>query len=114
MREVANTRKRFIPAIQQCLRKPGTQESFSDYKSFPAFLRSLEIFVGPRRDTIERFLDVLDRVGDAEAQIAFAESAERGTGQGGHAHVAGERAGGFFRVPAGLRDVGKNVECAFR
>src|SRR5437899_3149356 len=74
----------------------------------------LEIFLRPGLDAIERFLDVLNRVGYAEAQITFAEIAECGTGQRSDANVVEQRVGQFLGWPTGLRDVGKNVERAVR
>src|SRR5205807_4088237 len=75
---------------------------------------ALQIFAGPIADAFKRFLDVLDRVGDAEAQIAFAEIAERGPRKCGDAGVIEQRIGQFLRWPAGLRNVGENVERALR
>jgi hypothetical protein len=46
-----------------------------------------QVLVHPGADAIERLLDVFDRVGDAEAQIAFAEIAKRGPGQRGDAGI---------------------------
>src|SRR5439155_14053169 len=63
-------------------------------------------------DAIEGFLDVLYRVGHAEAQIAFTEIAECGPRQGGYAGIVEQRVGQFFRRPAGPLDVGENVERA--
>jgi hypothetical protein len=75
-----------------------------------AFRNSLQILLRPGRDAIERLLNVLDRVGDAEAQVAFAESAESGSGQRGDTCVIEQRVGQFLRWPARSRDVGKNIE----
>src|SRR5438874_11117117 len=70
------------------------------------FLKRLQIFVRPGADTIECLLDVLDRVGHAEAQIALAEVAEGSTRQRGDAGVIEQRVGESFRWPPGLLDVG--------
>src|SRR5436853_6332010 len=73
-----------------------------------------KIFLCPGADAIERLLDVLDRVGHAEAQIAFAEVAEGGPGQSGDASFVQQRVGQFLGWPSGLLDVRENVERAFR
>ena len=62
-------------------------------ESIPAFLSSLEIFLRPSVDAVERFLDVLDRVCHAEAKVTFTEVAERGAGQRGDACVFEKRVG---------------------
>src|ERR1017187_10284793 len=72
----------------------------------------LKMLVRPGPDAVERFLDVLDRVGHAEAQIALAEIAEGGTGQTGDAGIVEQCVGQFLRWPSGLLDVGENVERA--
>jgi len=52
-----------------------------------------DIFLRPGADAIECFLDVLYRVGHAEAQIAFTEIAECGPRQGGYAGIVEQRIG---------------------
>ena len=72
----------------------------------------LQILLRPGADAIECLLDVLDRVGHAEAQIALAEIAESGPGERGDAGVVEQRVGQFLRWPPGLLDVRENVERA--
>ena len=73
---------------------------------------ALQIFLRPGVDAIERFLDVLARVRNAEAKITFAEIAERGAGQCSDACVLEERVGQLFRWPPGLRDIWEDIERA--
>lgn len=48
------------------------------------FLDNLVKFLEQRLDLLDRFLDILQRVGVTQAQIAFAETAEAVTRQQGH------------------------------
>src|SRR5262249_13135745 len=84
------------------------------YESIRDFLSSLEILAHPGADAIECFLDVLDRIGDAETQITFAEFAERGAGQSSDTGVLEERVSKLFRWPPGFLNVRKNIERAVR
>jgi len=68
--------------------------------------RALHVLLRPGADAIECLLDILDRVGHAEAQVAFAEIAEGGTGQRGDAGIVEQRVGQFLRSPPGSLDVG--------
>src|SRR3989442_12947876 len=74
----------------------------------------LQVLLRPGADAIERLLDVFDRVGHAEAQIAFAEVAKRSPRERGDAGVFEQRVGQFLRWPPGSLDVGENVERALR
>src|SRR6266571_5010012 len=76
--------------------------------------QSLQIVLHPGPNAIERFLDVFDRVRDAETQIALAKIAKCGTRQRSDASVVEQRIGEFLRWPPGLRDVGENVERTLR
>jgi hypothetical protein len=58
---------------------------------------NLQILLHPFANPIERFLDVLNRVCDAETQITFAKVAERGAGERGHAGIVEKCIGQFFR-----------------
>src|SRR4029434_5735535 len=73
---------------------------------------ALQILCRPGTDAIERLLDVLDRIGHAEAQIALAEVAESSPRERGDAGVIKQCVGQFLRWPPGLLDVRENVECA--
>src|SRR4029077_5341381 len=84
------------------------------WSSVPAIADKLQILIYPSLDAIERFLDVLDGIGHAEPQIAFAESAEGGAGERGDAGIVQECIGQFLRRPTCLLDVRKNVERAMR
>src|ERR1700757_609153 len=77
-------------------------------------LVTLQIFLCPGADAIECFLDILDRVGNAETQIAFPEFAERSAGQSRDAGVIEERVGQSLRRPPGRGDVRKNIKRAVR
>ena len=68
-----------------------------ELEPIPAFLSSLEIFLGPGVDAIECFFDVLDRVRYAEAKVAFAEVAECGARQRSDACVFENRVSQLFR-----------------
>src|SRR5882724_4175303 len=78
--------------------KSGKQDAGNRFQleSSPIFLSSLEIFLCPSVDAIERFLDVLDRVRHAKAKITFAEVAERRAGQCSDTCVLEERVGQLF------------------
>src|SRR5437667_7419414 len=110
MRDVAKIRFLSLITGRESLRNARKQEVF--YFLLPTSY-FLEIFLRPVAYAIERFLDVFDRVGDAEAQIAFAEIAEGGPGQPGDAGVVEQRVRQFLRGPPGLLDVGENVKRAF-
>src|SRR5947199_10039881 len=107
MREVAKIR--FLSAMAAS--KLDRIYRINRPRSPPAILRSelqapnssLQVLLRPTADPLERLLDVLDRVGDAETQIAFAEIAERGPGQRGDAGVVEQRVGQFLRWPSGFR-----------
>jgi|ERR1700680_1074273 hypothetical protein len=43
-----------------------------------------EVFLCPLVEAVERLLQVVQRIGDAEAKIAFAEFTEGGAGKRGH------------------------------
>src|SRR5687767_6215029 len=75
---------------------------------------ALQIFIHPGADAFERLLDILDRVGHAETQIAFAEIAKRRPGETGYPRFVEQRVRQFLRGPARLPDVGEDVKCALR
>src|SRR4029077_18049419 len=84
------------------------------WSSVTAIADRLQILVYPSLDPIERFLDVLDGISHAEAQIAFTEIAKGSAGERGDASVIQKRVRKFLRWPAGLRDVWENVKRAMR
>src|SRR5215469_7153609 len=73
----------------------------------------LKVLPRPALDAVQRLIQVLHGIGDAEAQIAFAVGAEGGAGQAGYAGLFQQRIGHFLRGPAGLADAGEGVEGAF-
>src|SRR5690348_13811191 len=75
---------------------------------------ALQILLCPGSDAIECLLDILDRVGHAEAQITLAEVAEGSPRKRGDAGVVEQRVGQFLRWPSGPFDVWENVERALR
>src|ERR1700687_3990337 len=74
----------------------------------------LKVFFCPAIDQSESPDQVLERVGDAEAEIAFSVRAEGSAGEAGAAGLCEQRVGQFLRRPAGLSNVGEGVERAFR
>src|SRR5581483_4176224 len=54
------------------------------------------VLLRPLLHAVEGCVDVLQRIGHAEAQVAFAEGAERRAGQRGDARVFQERVGNFL------------------
>src|SRR6266508_674036 len=70
----------------------------------------LQILFRPGADAIECFLDVLDRVRHAEAQVTFPEIAKCRARERRNVRVVKQRVGKFLRWPAGLRDVWENIE----
>ena len=75
-------------------------------------MRRLEILLGPLIDAIERRLQILQRISDAEAQVAFAEFPERCAGKRRDSSLFEKSIGKWLRLPSGLSDVRKNVERA--
>src|SRR4029077_16979383 len=76
--------------------------------------RRLQVLCRPLIDAVEGLVQVLEGIGDAEAQEAFSEVTERGTGKTRDACLFEDRIGELFRRPAGLRDVRESVEGALR
>src|SRR5208282_4575677 len=58
--------------------------------------------------------EVLQRVGDAEAEIAFSKCTERRAGEPGDSRFLKQRVGQFLRRPARLGDVRKHVKRTLR
>ena len=92
MRDVTKTRSRFLSVMSK-ENLSGTQEELDKiyrintipFRNPHFFLvtrhwSQSKILLRPGADAIERFLDVLNRVGHAEAQITLAEIAKRGPG----------------------------------
>src|SRR5260370_34247257 len=77
-------------------------------------MNPLQILFRPRGHAIERLVDVLDRVGNTETQVAFTEIPECGTRQRGNAGIIEQCVGQFLGRPAGFGDVWKNVEGTVR
>src|SRR6266850_6919640 len=74
----------------------------------------LEALLRPLLNIRERLLDVLNRIGHAEAQIALAELAESRACQARHAGLIQQRVGQLLRSPTGAGDVRESVERALR
>src|SRR5260370_6510347 len=73
----------------------------------------LEILLRPSFDPFQRFLQVLERIGNAEPQVAFSVGAEGGAAKPGHACLLEQRVGHFLGSPAGGPDAGESVKSAF-
>src|SRR6266403_264697 len=113
MRDVAKIRFLSVMSERKCLRKAGSNFGWRVFLlSNFYFLISSKVFLHPRPDALQCFLDVLDRVGHAEAQITLAKIAEGGPRQPGDAGIVEQRVGQFLRWPPGLLDVGENVKRA--
>src|SRR5208282_145613 len=80
----------------------------------PALHFSVQVFSYPVFDPQQRRVQVLERIGYAEAEIAFSVFAERGAREAGNTGLFEQRVGQFLRRPAGLGDVRKHIECALR
>ena len=61
-----------------------------------------EVLLRPLVDAFEGLLQVLQRIGNAEAQVAFAEFAEGGAGKRGHSSLLQQRIGQLLRFPSRL------------
>src|SRR5208283_2275460 len=72
-----------------------------------------EILLRPLVDALQRLLQILQRIGHAEAQVAFSVFAKGRSRKGCHSSLLQQRVRQRLRLPASLHDVGKNVECAF-
>src|SRR5260370_14537060 len=73
----------------------------------------LEILLRPLVNAVQRLLQVLQRISHAEAQVAFAKVTECGTGECRNSCLLEQSICQRLRFPSRLRDVGKDVECAF-
>src|ERR1043166_727908 len=92
-----------------------SRQDWPDFYETPKISKSCEsclvkILACPIADTIERFLDVLDRIGYAETQVTFTEMAKRCPGQASNASVIEKRVRQFLRLPTRFRNVGENVK----
>src|ERR1035437_2199366 len=72
-----------------------------------------QVLAYPLFNSRQGFVQVLQRVGDTEAEIAFSVCAEGGAGEAGDTGLFEQRVGQFLGRPAGLRNVGEGVERAF-
>src|ERR1017187_8074294 len=72
---------------------------------------SAEVLPYPVFDFCQGRVQVLERVGYAEAEIAFSVFAEGGAGEAGYTCFFEQRVGQFLRRPAGLGDVREHGEC---
>src|ERR1051325_7899052 len=72
----------------------------------------LQILFRPGVNAIERFLDVLHRICDAEPQVTFSKIAECSSRQSRYAGFFEQRVRHLFRLPTGLSDVWKDIERA--
>src|ERR1035437_6990789 len=75
---------------------------------------SAQILPYPVFDFCQGRVQVLERVGYAEGEMPFPLCAEGGAGEEGYSSLFEQRVGQLLRRPAGLGDVRKHVECAFR
>src|ERR1700677_1958674 len=74
---------------------------------------SLEILLGPLVDAVERQLQILQRIGHAEAKVAFPEFSECRARERGYSGLFEKNIRQRFGLPSCLGDVGEDVEGAF-
>ncbi len=79
----------------------------------PVISPSAHVLPHPLLNLLQRRAQVFQRVGDAEAEIAFSVFAESGAGEAGYTGLFEQRIGQFLRRPSGLSDVREDVERAF-
>src|ERR1035437_10874015 len=72
---------------------------------------SLEILLRPLVDALQRLFEILERIGHAEAQVAFAEMAECRAGKRRHAGLLQQSVGQRLGFPSRPGDVREHVEC---
>src|SRR3984957_17061821 len=77
-------------------------------------LQKSQILARPLIDAVQRLLQIFQRIGYAEAQVAFSELAEGCAGKRGDAGLLQQCVSQRLRFPSRLRDIGKSVECPFR
>src|SRR4051794_21125386 len=104
MSQVANTRNE-VPAIQSPFRIPHSQgkartrAGLSLHRcytiNFDSLVRELQPLLRPFVNAIKGLLQVVHRVGDAEAQIAFAVGAECRSGESCYAGLIKNSVGQF-------------------
>ncbi len=81
-------------------------------RQYWTFVR-LQVFFCPVVNQNQSLVQILQRVGDAEAEVAFSVFAEGGAGESGDTGLIEQRVGQFLGRPAGFCNVGEGVERAF-